>query len=122
MRPFLVILLAYCFANFAFAQTPAPNAPPKVFVDGQSDYLSSGAFLFCSTADDGLVNSLTFFWTRISGPGTVTWGAQQKATTHARFSAKGLYVLQCAVYDGQYTVTDRITIAVDAYSDITVRP
>lgn len=117
MKYFLAVL--FCFASLALAQT---NVAPKVFVDAEADFLNSGAFLFCSTSDDGMVNSLTFLWTKVSGPGNVAWGAQQKPMTHARFSAKGLYVLQCAVYDGQYTVTDHVTILADAYADVATRP
>jgi hypothetical protein len=121
---FFGIATIICLATAAFAQTPTPtpNTAPKVFVDGESDFLNNGAFLFCSTVDDGLPHALTFFWTKVSGPGALTWTAQQKAITHVRFSIKGLYVIQCAVSDGQFIVTDRITILADAAADIAVRP
>jgi hypothetical protein len=120
------LLLWLCLILPAFSQvptpTPIPNSAPRIFIDGEADALNSGAFLFCSTADDGLPRTLTFNWTRVSGPGSVSWTAQQRSMTHARFSIKGLYVIQCAVSDGQYTVTDRITIMADAAADIAVRP
>jgi hypothetical protein len=118
-----LLLISLCLANIAFAQTPTPTPAPRIFVDGESDFLNAGAFLFCSAVDDdGLPHALTFFWSKVSGPGTLTWTAQQKAITHVRFSAKGLYVIQCAVSDGQYTVTDKIRILADAEADIAVRP
>jgi hypothetical protein len=117
------LLLQLCLATTLYAQTPTPaNTAPKVYVDGEPDVLYSGAFLFCSTVDDGLLRAPTYYWTKVSGPGTITWSAQQKSMTHARFSAKGLYVLQCAVSDGQYTSTDKITIMADSEADIAVRP
>jgi hypothetical protein len=118
------LLAALCLATAAIAQTPTPtpNTAPRVFVDGETDFLNFGAFLFCSTVDDGLTRAETFYWTKVSGPGNCTFSAQQKAMTHVRFSAKGLYVIQCAVSDGQYIVTDRITILADTYADLAVRP
>jgi hypothetical protein len=105
------------------AQTPSPSPiAPRIFVDGESDYLNNGAFVFCSSVDDGFPKALTYNWTKVSGPGNVTWGQQQRAMTHVRFSAKGLYVLQCSVSDGQTTVTDKISILADQYADVACRP
>jgi hypothetical protein len=120
------LLLWLCLAIPAFSQvptpTPIPNSAPRIFVDGESDFLNNGAFLFCSTVDDGMTRPLTFLWTKVSGPGTLTWSAQQKSMTHIHFSTKGLYVIQCAVSDGQFVVTDKITILADAEADLAVRP
>jgi hypothetical protein len=110
----------FCFlGSFASSQT---NIAPTIFADVLPDYLGHGAFLTCSVSDDGLVRPVTFTWSRVSGPGTVTWTARYSQMTHARFSVKGLYVVSCAVSDGQFIVTDKVTLAVDDFADVAVRP
>jgi hypothetical protein len=118
------IWFAVMLSITASAQTPTPipSGAPKIYVDGDVDYLNNGAFLYCSSVDDGQPKPLTFNWTKVSGPGNVSWGAQQRAMTHVRFSQKGLYVLQCTVTDGQFTVSDKITILADTAADLAVRP
>jgi hypothetical protein len=119
-------MVACLTASLTVAQTPTPtptvNTPPQVFVDGEADFLGGGAFLFASAVDDGLNRALSYYWTKVSGPGTVTWGNQQRSATRARFSAKGLYVLQCTVSDGQYIAVDHITVLADDFADISCRP
>jgi hypothetical protein len=120
LKPVVIFL---GFVNLALAQTPTPTpSPPKIFVDGESDFLNNGAFVFCSSVDDGLPKALTYNWTKVSGPGSVTWGAQQRPMTHVRFSVKGLYVLKCTVTDGQSSVSDQISILADQYADLACRP
>jgi hypothetical protein len=115
----LFVLLLCLVSNFAWAQT---NVAPQIFVDVDADFLGNGAFLFCSSSDDAKLKPLTFAWSKVSGPGNVSWSAQNSRTTHARFSAKGLYILQCSVSDGQFTVTDKVTVLADQYADVAVRP
>jgi hypothetical protein len=69
--------------------------------------------------DDGLPNSpgvLTYTWSKVSGPGTVTFGANNGTTTAqnctASFSAAGEYVLRVTVSDGDLTDTDTVAVSV----------
>jgi RHS repeat-associated protein len=66
-------------------------------------------------SDDGLTGGGTQFtnWTQISGPGTVTFGNSQQTNSTASFSANGIYVLQLAASDGQYTNVSQVTIALN---------
>src|SRR5207245_5921227 len=47
-----------------------------------------------------------------SGPGTVTFGNANAASTTATFSAAGTYVLVLTANDGQFTISDTASIAV----------
>ena len=49
-----------------------------------------------SATDDGLPagSSLTYTWTKVAGPGTVTFATPGAASTTATFSAIGIYLLR----------------------------
>ena len=89
------------------------NAAPFVFAGVQQTVSSSPTTLEGVVADDGLTGGGTRFtnWTKISGPGTVTFGNAHQTNSTASFSADGIYVLQLAASDGQYTNSSLVTIA-----------
>ena len=89
-------------------QTPTTNAGPD-----QTVLLSRGAQLDGSASDDGLpAGSLTTNWTKISGPGAVTFLNPNVTITGALFNATGTYVLRLTAGDGALTASDDITITV----------
>ena len=90
---------------------PTVNAGPD-----QTITLPATSVTLAGTAtDDGLPGGpLTIAWTKVSGPGTVTFGNAAAASTTATFSAQGSYVLQLSANDGALTSTDTATIAVNA--------
>ena len=57
---------------------------------------------------------LTFQWTRVSGPGTVTLGTPNAPTTTASFSAAGDHVMRLTVSDGSLTDFDDMVVHVFA--------
>jgi PKD repeat protein len=68
-----------------------------------------------TVTDDGRpTGSLTTTWTKITGPGTVTFGNAAAVDTTASFSQAGTYVLQLTATDGQLTTTDTMTVVVTA--------
>jgi RHS repeat-associated protein len=89
------------------------NAAPFVYAGEQQIISSSPTTLQGIVTDDGLTGGGTRFtnWTKISGPGTVTLGNSQQTNSTAGFSAGGIYVLQLAASDGQYTNSSLVTIA-----------
>lgn len=89
------------------------NAAPFVYSGVQQIISSSPTTLQGVVTDDGLTGSGTQFtnWTKISGPGTVTFGNSHQTNSTASFSANGIYVLQLAACDGQYTNSSQVTIA-----------
>jgi hypothetical protein len=93
---------------------PIVNAGPDQMV-----LLSNGAALNGFAIDDGRPAgaSLTYAWTKISGPGTVTFGNSTNATTTASFSATGQYLLRLAASDSQKTAYDEVSITATTDAD-----
>jgi len=90
------------------------NEPPVV--DAGSDQaitLSAAAVLAGTVSDDGLPGAdVTTTWSKMSGPGTVTFADAGATSTTATFSAAGEYVLQLAADDGALASSDTVTITV----------
>ena len=65
-----------------------------------------------TVTDDGLPidSTLSFNWTKISGPGTVTFANASALQTTATFSATGTYVLRLTASDTELSATDDVTI------------
>src|SRR6185436_9356068 len=79
--------------------------------------LPNTASLAGTASDDGLPSppaALTFTWSKVSGPGTVTFGNAATLNTTASFSAAGSYVLRLTASDGQLTGQDDITVTVNS--------
>lgn len=63
--------------------------------------------------DDGLPvgGTMSLHWSKVSGPGTVTFGPTAARTT-AMFSALGEYVLRLTANDGQVAASDDVKVSV----------
>ena len=98
---------------------PAPptNQPPSVSAGPDlAVTLPSSASLNGTVGDDGLPNppgTLTTTWSRVSGPGTVTFGNAGAVDTTASFSASGTYVLRLTANDGAAGASDDVTVTVN---------
>jgi len=94
-----------------------PNQPPVVNAGAdQTITLPAAASLSGSASDDGLPNppgAVTTAWSKVSGPGTVTFGNASLLATTATFSAAGSYVLRLTASDGALQTTDDIGITVN---------
>lgn len=69
-----------------------------------------------SATDDGLPNppaALTYLWTKISGPGAVTFANAAAAITTVTFDTPGAYVLRLTANDSSLTGFDELTVTVD---------
>jgi len=77
---------------------------------------SHAATLNGMVSDDGnpVGGSLSTSWSKVSGPGDVTFANASAAQTTAVFSAAGSYVLRLTTSDSQLTTASDVTIAVDA--------
>jgi hypothetical protein len=96
--------------------TPPPNQAPEA--DAGADLItivSKTTNLSGTVRDDGLPDlpgKLTTGWTKVSGPGTVTFRDAAAAQTTAIFNAAGTYVLRLQTGDGALTASDDVTITV----------
>ncbi len=107
---------AWGWYGFRVGRVPQ-NLPPSVEAgDDQTIVLPAAAMLAGSGTDDGLPNppgTLSYTWTKVSGPGDVAFGDAHSAATTASFAAPGTYVLQLEASDGEAAATDRVTITVN---------
>lgn len=58
--------------------------------------------------------SVTYTWTKISGPGTVTFTNPNSLTSSATFSTAGTYVLRLTGVDGLLATADEVTVVANA--------
>ncbi len=106
-------------------------------IDNQEPSVSAGsdqavtqpdtATLTGSFSDDGLPNppaTVTLTWSKVSGPGSVTFGDENSATTTASLTADGAYVLRLTAFDGDLQAFDEVNVTVssvitgDAYVEV----
>jgi hypothetical protein len=103
-------------AGALVAGASAVNQAPAVNAGGdQTITLPNTASLAGSASDDGLPNppgALSLTWSKVSGPGTVTFGNANVASTTAAFSAAGVYILRLTASDSQLTSTDDLQVTV----------
>jgi PA14 domain-containing protein/K319-like protein len=97
---------------------PANRAPVANAGADQTIALPATAALTGTATDDGLPSppgQLSITWSRVSGPGTVTFSPGTLNST-ATFSATGTYALRLTVSDSVFTSTDDLTIVVTTAS------
>jgi len=94
---------------------PANRAPVVNAGADRTIALSASTTLSATATDDGLPSppsQLSATWTRVSGPGTVTFASPTALSTTATFSAAGTYVLRVSVSDSLRTSTDDVSVVV----------
>src|SRR5262249_37145976 len=80
----------------------------------QTITLPASAALSGTATDDGLPNgALLTIWSKVSGPGTVTFGNFGVLSTMATFSTSGTYVLRLTAFDSALFSTSDVTITVN---------
>jgi YD repeat-containing protein len=106
---------SYLMQMVAFKQA-ANQAPVVSAGPNQTITLPTNAVTLGGTAtDDGLPNNtLTLSWTKVSGPGTVTFGSPNMASTSATFSTFGTYVLKLTANDSQLSSSSNVTVTVNS--------
>ena len=94
--------------------TPTNAAPSVAAGPDRAVTLPEGANLDGSVSDDGLPagSSATQSWSKVSGPGSVTFGSPNAQDTTASFSEAGTYVLRLTATDGALSATDDVTVTV----------
>ena len=99
-----------------------PGGPVNVAptVDAGPDrtvQMPTAASLDGTVTDDGLPTppgATTKAWTKVSGPGTVTFGSPAAVDTTATFSAAGTYVLRLTANDSLLSANDTVSVTVQA--------
>jgi hypothetical protein len=88
--------------------TPYVDAGPVRTIRNPLDTLTMNGY----AVDDGLPGDIVITWSKVSGPGTVTFENQQALNTTAAFSMPGVYLLQLEADDGDLTGSDRVSVNV----------
>ncbi len=110
-------LSAFDNISITVATAPPTNTAPNVNAGpDQGITLPSSVNLDGTVSDDGLPGGsmFTVTWTKISGPGTVTFGNIDAVDTTAAFSVAGSYVLRLTASDSVLSASDNITVTVTA--------
>lgn len=101
-----------------YAANSPPNLAPVVNA-GPDQSIASGATATLSGAvgDDGVPlapGTVTRVWSKVSGPGTVSFADASSAATTATFSTSGTYVLALSAQDALLSAVDETTVHVIA--------
>lgn len=83
-----------------------------------------GLVLEATASDDGkpvTPGVLTTLWSKVSGPGTVTFGNAAQPSTTATFSTNGRYVLRLTANDGELQTSVDLTVEAGAASTWTTQ-
>jgi hypothetical protein len=95
-----------------------PNQPPSASAGtDQTVTLPAAAILSGSANDDGLPippSLLTFTWSKVSGPGSVTFANAQALSTTASFPTAGTYLMRLTATDGALSASDDLTVTANA--------
>ena len=97
-------------------QAPVVSAGP-----GQSTAQDNGTVTVTGTVtDDGLPtgSSVTVQWSKLSGPGNVSFGSPNALQSTATFSAPGIYVLRLTADDTLDQVSDTVEVRVGSFCTI----
>jgi hypothetical protein len=101
--------------DVAINVNPANTAPAVNAGPDQTVSIALSANLNGTVIDDGYPNppaTVTTTWSKVSGPGTVTFGSASAKVTTAKFSATGSYVLRLTATDSALSASDDIAISV----------
>lgn len=94
------------------ASSSLADAPPTVFAGADQTLTFPTAAQLQGRAADDNAASLSYAWTKVSGPGDVLFAQPTALSTSATVSAPGLYTLQLAASDGGLTGSDTLVLNV----------
>jgi len=95
--------------------TVVNNAPIVQIQEDTTTYPDFALDITAVVSDDGLPNppgSVTMSWSKVSGPGDVSFSKPHTQNTSAIFSTVGLYVLKLTADDGALSTSDELQVKV----------
>jgi hypothetical protein len=92
----------------------AANQPPQVDAGADRTAVAGVSITLDATvSDDGLPGgTLSYGWSKVSGPGKVSFGSPGQVDTTATFSAAGSYLLRLDASDGTLSAGDEVMVSV----------
>ena len=98
--------------SYTYNTAPVVSTGPGSTAELGETVLLSGSF-----TDDGASGSAPVAtWSKVSGPGSVTFGNSASPATTVSFSAAGSYVLRLQVTDGLLTTSDTVEVVIQDLS------
>ena len=97
---------------FTILKGPPPNQPPQVDAGPDAATLHPAGLSLQGSFEDETPLSTTVSWSKVSGPGTVTFGNSQALATSVGFSSAGQYVLRLTADDGELAASDDVLLIV----------
>jgi len=117
-RPLTDTEVAAIYAAGSLGKSQTVNQAPKVLISAPSSVTANSAASVSGLAtDDGLPNppaALTYQWSKVSGPGGVSFGNPTGAASSAVFDTAGTYVIRLSVSDSALTSSVDATIVAAA--------
>ena len=103
-------------------QPEPPNQAPTVDAGPDASItLPNNASLDGTVSDDGKPDgTLTVAWSKVSGPGDVTFSDAAAVDTMVTFTIEGTYVLRLTADDGELQASDEVAVAVEAAPPISM--
>jgi len=100
-------------------QAPVVNAGPDQVIS-----IGAAAAVAGTATDDGLPtgSTLTRTWSKVGGPGTVTFGNASALSSSATFSAAGTYTLRLTASDGLLSSGDDVVVVVNPVGAANLAP
>lgn len=92
------------------------NFPPVVNAGADASVAVTQPLSLNGTANDDALptgSTLTYAWSKASGPGSAAFANNASATTTVTFDAPGAYVLRLAVSDSEYVIADELAVTVE---------
>jgi hypothetical protein len=110
-------------AGYASVTIHDNDIPPTVFISspgaqGVVIAVTNGVLFEATADDDGFPQPLNYAWSQVAGPGGVTFLASNSAASPAIFSSAGAYLVRVTVSDGQFSVSDQISVNVGATNSL----
>jgi hypothetical protein len=91
---------------------PPTNTSPEVGAEAEIGRTAILQLRGSVSDDITPVEQLEVRWTQVSGPGPVEFDDPSTVNTTAAFTVPGTYVLRLTASDGQFTISDDVTIVV----------
>jgi hypothetical protein len=95
--------------------SPSNAAPVVDAGSNRTATVDTAITLDGTVTDDGLPsppNAVTTTWSKVSGPGNITWGDSSVIDTTASFDTVGTYVIQLEADDSELTASDTASVMV----------
>ncbi len=103
--------------------TSANNTAPTVNAGADQNSSATTVALIGTATDDGIPTpTLVVTWTKVTGPGDVSFTNANAAATNATFSASGVYVLKLTAFDGEVVSSDLITVVINQAPIVSAGP